>query len=313
MGGNALYAAAGARVWGCDALILARVGENFPSDWLRRMRAMGIDTRGVRQVPGWQDHRTFYAYMDAHTREDTQPELHCARLGVPMPEDLRGYVHSTLGQDDPHSYEPLATQPEDLAPLADAAPRALHMAPISIRTQRYLPAAARSLGVQWVSADPGERAMRPALRPFVEAMLAQVDVFLPSEQEVRSLFADLDQETSMAYALQWFAERGPQFVVIKQGARGVILFDRASRSCWQVPAYPAQVVDVTGAGDAFCGGFMARLAASGDPLESAIAGVVAASFAIEDYGPLHLFQVESEKARARAAWVRARTQEVVHR
>ncbi|MFN3704394.1 MAG: carbohydrate kinase family protein [Thermoflexales bacterium] len=310
MGGNALYAAAGARVWGCQPVILARVGDNFPAAWLERMRALGLDTRGVCRVPGWQEHRTFYAYLDAHTRDDTRPALHFARLGLPVPEDLRSYVHSTLGQDNPHAYEPLAVQPGDVAALAECPPSALHIAPCSIRTQLHVPAAARAIGARWVSADPGERAMRPNLLPFVEAVLSQVDAFMPSEQEVCTLFADRPQAEHPLLALRWFIEHGPRIAVVKQGARGVVLCDREAGRCWHVPAYPTTVVDVTGAGDAFCGGFMARFVQTADALESAVAGVVAASFTVEDYGPLHLFEVMPEKARVRAAWVRAHAQEL---
>ncbi len=329
MGGNALYAAAGAKVWLEHIAILARVGESYPLGWLDDLRAFGFDTRGIRQVPGPQDHRTFYAYLDEDTRVDTDPARHFARLGFELPAALHDYVHSTLGQDDPHHYEPLAFTSEDLdlyfaaAPWADDLPppssdlrvqsgagrrafaTGLHIAPSSIRTQRYLPEAARRHGVRIVSVDPGERAMQPALMPYVEEMLAQADIFLPSDQEAESLFREEPAEMDARQCVEWFAARGPSVVVLKLGAEGVLVHERGSDRCWHVPALPVRVVDVTGAGDAFCGGFMADFIKHGDPVRAAITGTVSASLAVQDYGPLAILDATEDEVDHRASLLRA--------
>jgi sugar/nucleoside kinase (ribokinase family) len=59
-----------------------------------------------------------------------------------------------------------------------------------------------------------------------------------------------------------------------------------------IPAYPANVVDVTGAGDAFSGAFAAGLWQTGDPLRSALMGAVAASVTIEGYGALYALNAQ---------------------
>ena len=60
---------------------------------------------------------------------------------------------------------------------------------------------------------------------------------------------------------------------------------------WQQPAYhpvgDERVIDVTGAGDAFCGGFMVGLATTGSPQVGVRMGVVSASLVIEGYGALY--------------------------
>jgi sugar/nucleoside kinase (ribokinase family) len=310
MGGNALYAAAGARLWQRPTAILARIGQNYPQAWLAEMARLGFDTRGIRLIPGDQDHRTFYAYLDDNTRVDTEPAKHFARLGLPLPDALRGYIHSTPGQDDPHQYEPLAVTPDDLsaymhARSAEPPPVGLHIAPISVRTQQLLPAAARRLGIAIVSADPGERAMRPALRPYIEEVLAQVDVFMPSAQEAEQFFADMPAVCTPKQRLRWFAARGPRIAVLKLGSAGALIYERTSDRFWVAPAVPVKVVDVTGAGDAFCGGFLAGLAGHCDPVRAAINGAVSASFAIEGYGPYPLLAAGAEEAQRRATMLSA--------
>ncbi len=311
IGGNALYAAAGAKLWHQPVAILARIGQNYPRAWLAEMEAQGFDTRSIRSVPGNQDHRTFYAYLDDNTRVDTEPAKHFAHLGLALPEALRDYVHSTPGQDDPDHYEPLAVTPDDLEGYLRAhrpgqPVSGLHIAPISIRTQRLLPAAARQLGVALISADPGERAMRPALRPYIAEVLAHVDIFMPSAQEATHFFADMPAMTTPKHCLRWFAAHGPQITVLKLGSAGALIYERAGDKFWHVPAVPVKVVDVTGAGDAFCGGFIAGLTSHGDPVRAAVNGAVSASFAIEDYGPSPVLAATAEEAQRRTTMLSAR-------
>jgi ribokinase len=232
---------------------------------------------------------------------------------VTLPAALHDYVHSTPGQDDPLHYEPLTVTPEDLDVYFDQTEdvfkrqtsngTALHMGPSSIRTQRYLPEAARRRGVGIVSADPGERAMQPALMPFIEEVLAQLDIFMPSDQEVMSLFREENAQMDAQGCALWFADRGPRIVVQKLGSDGALVHEKGS-AFWHVPALPVQVVDVTGAGDAFCGGFMADFVQRGDPVRAAITGTVSASLCVQDYGALHMLRATEDEIDHRAALLR---------
>jgi sugar/nucleoside kinase (ribokinase family) len=74
-------------------------------------------------------------------------------------------------------------------------------------------------------------------------------------------------------------------LVVKRGELGSVVLDIAHRRWVEVPAVDGvRVVDPTGAGDAFDGGFAVALARSGDPVEAACWGSVTASFAVEDHG-----------------------------
>jgi ribokinase len=66
-----------------------------------------------------------------------------------------------------------------------------------------------------------------------------------------------------------------------------------------VPAYPAKVRDVTGAGDAYCGGFLAGLVQTHAPLEAALRGTVSASLVIEGVGAMYALDSTPGLAEAR--------------
>jgi sugar/nucleoside kinase (ribokinase family) len=131
----------------------------------------------------------------------------------------------------------------------------------------------------------------------VRILLGGLTAFLPSEEELRALFwGSTDDLWAMAEAL---GEFGCEFIVVKRGARGQMLYDSVSKKRWEIPAYPARVVDVTGAGDSFCGGFLAGYQNSYDPVRAVLFGSVSASLAIEGSGALHPLDCLPGLAQAR--------------
>ena len=75
-------------------------------------------------------------------------------------------------------------------------------------------------------------------------------------------------------------------MVAKLGERGSLVCDAESGVLIHTPAHRVQVVDTTGAGDGYCGGFVAGLAAGRPLAECAAMGAVSASYVIEACGAL---------------------------
>lgn len=292
LGGNAVYAGVGARIWTDQVGLLSRVGENYPRELLSTLAAHGLHTEGVVTLPGEHEIYTFYAYRPDGRRVDTDPAAHFARVGHPLPPELTGYEHSTPGQGD-LDYHPLGTRLDDFPSAYDSA-QVVHIAPCQLRTHIDLPPYLKQRGVSLLTLDPGERDMRPYLADHILGLLQDVDVYLPSEQEVCTFFGpDVELEEAAAR----FAQAGPEVVAIKVGKRGVLVYERSSGRCTPVPPYPTPVVDVTGAGDAFCGGFAVGYWRTGNPLRAACMGNVSASLVIEGYGGLHALIRRAEAPR----------------
>jgi sugar/nucleoside kinase (ribokinase family) len=99
--------------------------------------------------------------------------------------------------------------------------------------------------------------------------------------------------------MEAIASYGVEFVVVKRGERGQWLYDAVSRNRWEVSAYPARVVDLTGAGDAFCGGFLAGYRHAYDPLEAVLHGNISSSLVVEGSGPFYAMEALPNLAQAR--------------
>jgi len=297
-GGNALYAAVGASIWTNEVSLWARIGANYPQQWLDELARRGLGTDGLVRVPGEQDHRTFFAYTPDGRRDDTNPAAHFGRIQQPLPAALQDYIHSTPGQDNPAMYEPLALRPGDW-PQAYEGATAVHLSPHSLRSHLFIPGRLRQAGVKTITLDPGERYMIPELIPYLRSFLSTLDAFLPSDQEIRSLFG---RQMAVEQAANILGEWGAKTVVIKLGPDGVLVREENGRITYLPAYYPPgsqQVIDVTGAGDAFCGGFMVGLSQTPNPVAAAKMGLVSASFALEGYGALSALGISRPMATSR--------------
>ena len=112
----------------------------------------------------------------------------------------------------------------------------------------------------------------------IEPCLPYLDLFMPSEAEARQI-TDADEPEQMAAFLQ---ERGVKTVVIKLGERGAYIKD-GGEGLYQ-PAYPTNVVDTTGAGDAFVAGFLSQYTKRSPLTECASFAVAVAAHCIREVG-----------------------------
>ncbi|MBX3052597.1 MAG: carbohydrate kinase family protein [Caldilineaceae bacterium] len=285
-GGNATFAAVGARLWSQPGQvgILAKSGAGFPAEWLAQLERHGIDTGCVIPIEENVDQRTFFSHFADDSRDEGNPESHYRALGLPLPDGLRGYNQPSADAQEA-SYRPLRI--DGAAVAGDCWPRrAFHCSPIDWETTRSCVAAARGAGTRQISLDPGLWIGQHSLAEIGE-VLRLCHAFLPSEAEVRLLFGPEMSRQEMARRL---AADGPPVVVLKLGAEGSLVYQRESDTFTPIPAAPARVLDVTGAGDAFCGAFAVGLSATGDPITAARWGAVAASFVIEDFGAFHALE-----------------------
>lgn len=276
LGGGALFSAVGAQLWGGTVGISACTGRDYPAAYRRRLEAAGLDLAGVRVGPA-RSLRLWLLEEDA-VRKQQLPKLSSGQLE--QMDAGRGALPSAYREARGFH-------------VATSLPAAQALAVRAIRAAA--PGTIISLDL-WVEPFFDPAAYRDP------TFLAEVDAFLPSDKEVEALWGG-DDLVGVARRL---ARLGPATVAIKRGERGSLIYDRGRDTFWTVPAVPVRAVDTTGAGDAFCGGFLAGMVATGDPLEAALRGTVSASFAVEEYGAQAGMGADAAEARCRLANLRPR-------
>lgn len=265
-GGALLYNALGATIWNSRPGLVSVVGDDYPVRALEQLQQRGVDLTGVHPL-GRPGVRTWLLH-EAHVRR----LIH--RLGGP-------------------THEEVSPTPE-FVPLEWSAARAFHIAPMPFAVQRTLLAAVRAQESAFVSLDPFRPVTEETLQDWRD-LLADADAFFPGEDEL--LIEGVDANPQQV--LPRLVSGRLRFVVFKRGASGGILYDAHQKRfhCWD--ARVDNVVDQTGAGDAFAIGLvLAQL--EGLPIEASLQrAIVTASFALAGWGPDAMFAATRAEAEAR--------------
>lgn len=263
VGGDALYGVLAARLFLPDARMVAPVGHDLPAHVWALIEGAGLSRAGLpaRNCPTI---RTRFVYHSADSRTVTL-------------------------LSDEADFDILSPRLPDIPPAFLAAPAWLVLA-MTLAAQRDLVAGLRATGAGLIGLDLQDEYIAGNERAILD-LVGQVDVFMPSDGEVRQLLGHDDPLT----ACETFAALGPRIVVIKRGARGCFVYDAATGTRFGWPAREGIVVDTTGAGDAFCAGFMAGLATDPEDLKQAARqGAHTASLAISAFGVAGLYKAHAE-------------------
>jgi sugar/nucleoside kinase (ribokinase family) len=136
-------------------------------------------------------------------------------------------------------------------------------------------------------------------RSSLDEVIKRTNILILNDEETRQITG----EVNLTIGGQKILEMGPDVVVVKKGEHGAILMGRDSY--FVSPAYPVQkVVDPTGAGDCFAGGFVGYLAQNegfedSELRKAIISGTVIASFCVEDFSFRRLARLQNEDLNKR--------------
>ncbi|WP_299209701.1 PfkB family carbohydrate kinase [uncultured Dokdonia sp.] len=267
LGGAATYIGLAASQFKVDSSIVSIVGEDFPQEYLDLLTSRNINVEGLEIVKGG---KTFFwsgkYHNDMNTRDTLATEL------------------NTLADFNPKV--PPAYQDAEIVMLGNLQPTVQ----LSVIEQMSDP--------KLVILDTMNFWMDIALEELMTT-LKKVDVITINDEEARQLSG----EYSLVAAARKIHEMGPQYVVIKKGEHGALLFH--NDEIFFAPALPLEeVFDPTGAGDTFAGGFAGFLASSRDITfenmkQALIYGSCLASFTVEKFGTERLENVTAEEIRKR--------------
>lgn len=273
LGGAGTHALIGMRVWSDRLGYVTTVGRDLDPRHRTELEAMGVDLRG------------FFVHPESPTPRAWQIlENHHLRIEIfrTDPEDLN--------RNEP----PLECVPEDYL-----AARGIHLHRGTLTNMAGLIAALRSnqpdIRLGW---EPAPHHIEAPERE-IKAILPEVDFFSPCLDEAQAITGESNADGMVKRLQEW----GARIVALRMGANGsLVVTERGER--YQVPAVPANIVDTTGAGNAYCGGFLVGLTTTGDVLQAAAHAAVSASIAIEQVGIPRFDEKTRERADRRLEWAR---------
>ena len=250
--------------------VVSIIGDDFPESELEALRLRGVQTEGIVRV---RDKKSFYwagKYKPNMIERDTlTTNLNVlADFDPDLPDDFTNARYVLLGNLTPAVQISVVRQMK-------TRPRI-----VAMDTMNY-----------WIDTAMDE----------LKEAIALCDILIINDEEARQMTS----EHSLVQAAARILDMGPEHVVIKKGEHGALLFARDH--VFFAPGLPLhEVVDPTGAGDTFAGGFMGHIARSGDlsfdnMRKAVIYGSVLASFCVEDFGLKRLKELKESDIEQRYA------------
>lgn len=250
LGGSAVHFSMSARLF-TDVNLVAIIGEDFPGEHIKFLHKKGIILTSLIQSKGETFKWKGQYEGDLNTALTLSTELGVLSTFNPeISKEQRKIKHIFLANVDPD-------------------------------IQSYL--LSRMDSPELVASDSMNYWIKNKRRSLLK-LLKKVNIYVANDQEAR----DLSGETNLIKAAKHLRSFGPRMILIKKGEHGVLFY--SDQYIFSLPAYPIEkVVDPTGAGDTFAGGFMGYLTKvkkiNEVNLKKALAyGTVAASINVEDFG-----------------------------
>ncbi|MFL9845245.1 PfkB family carbohydrate kinase [Flavobacterium rhizosphaerae] len=277
LGGAGTYIGLSASFFKLQSAIVSVVGEDFPQEYLDLLSDRGIDISGLEVVKGG---KTFFwsgrYHNDLNSRDTLDTQLNVlADFNPVVPENFKDADVVMLGNLHPLIQTSVLDQ-------LTAQPKL-----VVLDTMNF-----------WMDC---------ALDDLLQ-VIKRVDVITVNDEEARQLTG----EYSLVKAAAQIHEMGPEYVVIKKGEHGALLFH--DKKVFFAPALPLEeVFDPTGAGDTFAGGFTGYITQSENisfkNLKNAIIyGSNMASFCVEEFGTQRMERLQKEEVLQRLQQFKALTQ-----
>ena len=277
LGGAGTFIGLAASQFKVDAAIVSVVGDDFPESYMDILRNKHIDLSGVEVVKGG---KTFYwegkYHNDLNSRDTLVTELNTlADFNPIVPATFTDADVVMLGNLHPNIQLSVINQMEKRPKL------------IILDTMNF-----------WMDHTWDE----------LMTVIEKIDVITINDAEARQM----TNEYSLVKAAAKIQEMGPQYVVIKKGEHGALLFHK--ENIFFAPALPLEeVFDPTGAGDTFAGGFAGYLTEAGnisfESMKNAIIhGSNLASFCVERFGTERMVDLQKQEVETRLVQFRELTQ-----
>ena len=272
LGGSVAYVSFAARRLDATVSVVSKVGGDFPKAYLWWLEQEGVSLSGIVKIETAQTTRFELKYNNNLSNRKLRLKSKAPPITVDdLPKSLKA--------------------------------KTIHVAPIAGEVTYEVAKKLRSCA-QWLSLDP-----QGLVRSFDEKgnvirgsltdkrVLELVDIYKSSSDEIKAVTGTSTQKS----AIKAVHNYGVETVIVTLGAKGVVL--SVEETVYKIPAYKSKkVVDPTGAGDVFIGGFLAEYIRGEDLLWCACVGSAAASLVVEAAGPIFFGNKTDIYRRARVLY-----------
>ena len=268
VGGAATYICLSTSIFTKNINLVSVVGDDFPKEDIKMLNEKGVNTKGLQIKKG---EKTFFwsgkYHNNMNSRDTIETQLNVLEGFDPIvPNEFKKSDYLMLGNLMPSVQKRVLDQMDEKPKL------------IVLDTMNF-----------WMDHFMDD----------LKSALKNVDVLTINDEEARQL----SEEYSLLQASKKILDMGPKYLIIKKGEHGAFLFSK-NKAFFSPALLLDSVLDPTGAGDSFAGGFIGYLAktkeVSFENMKRAVLyATVMASFTVEKFGTENLKTITKEEVDCR--------------
>lgn len=270
LGGGATHAVMGMRVWADSVGLVVSVGKDFSASCIDTL-AGKFDLKGLVIKPNDPTPRAWQLFEEDGTRTEVFRTDYDRFLSmIPKPEELTpeysqvGGVHLHCSQQDVASWVPI-----------------LH-----------------EKGCKIILWEPWDEFCTPDNKELFYRTCELVDIVSPSMSDMHHI-TELNDADEIINGMQ---RKGAKIIMLRMGEKGIIVAGQPQER-YHITAYPqSPIIDVTGAGNACCGGFVTGLAHTQNLKEAGYYAAISASLALRQFGAVYSLEGIEQETAKRLDW-----------
>lgn len=269
LGGGAIHAVAGMSIWDVRPGIMVTVGNNLPEK-IRKRLERDFDTQG-------------FHYLD-------YPQARAWQL---FEWDGKRTEIYRVKNIDPFIDKPTLENLPEVYSYAKGIHLIQHAHVLSAWREKF-----PDIVIFW---EPLQQYMIPENTDEFRASLSIADMVSPNLLETRLIYGDHEPQVLMRKML----DDGAKIAILRMGELGSLVADQSGEII-TIPTVPVpEIIDVTGAGNTYCGAFLVGWVETGDLKQAAYYGAIAASFTLEQVGVVDPPKNKAQIRQERLEWLQS--------
>ena len=297
LGGSALYAAAGAKLWMDGVAILAKVGENFLTESFSVLNELGVNTSGIVVADHYIEDKSFIGYDSSLSISRQNPATFYLQSKQKFPKELL-----SISQNKNSDPQQSTSKIEDQIRLSEI-PReylltkAIYLSRTNHEQQMQISSYFVQNDTNILTIRLNDVELDPQNQENLRQLMNHQTILFTSTTQLRRLWWSTHLD-------HWqlaknFCDLGCEVVIIESREKGYLVLEKSTWQKWVIPRYSNEMVDPTGTNATFDGGATAGYYLTMDPVDATLHGEISRSICGDGTGAKFMLESHPELAISR--------------
>lgn len=294
-GGHLIYTAIGMSPWEKNPGLVARIGNNYPEEFLTGLKKNGFSLHGLKKIDTVLEHRNFISYFENKNPDEAEVKNKRSVLsqyynaGQPFPKELLGF-NNIKGADNlaVRSYETILAK--DIPPEYQEA-RCVHLCPLDYLSHNLLPQAFFDNHKKTITIHASGTYMHPNYFEAIKTLVNGLTAFMIREEHLKSLFYEKYRIRNITEMMKMLLGFGAENIIVKRSDRSYVFLNQYDEKAYQIDTENFDKHEKIGSFSCFCGAYVVGLNTTYDFKKAVAYGAARETLLWNELNPYHNLNV----------------------